>query len=40
MKTYFIDEIDINDIDKTFYENYYLPKYFNVLRKKGIVCVL
>ena len=29
------NDLDINDVNKSFYEKYYLPKYFNVLRKKG-----
>jgi group I intron endonuclease len=32
------DELDINDVKKSFYEKYYLPKYFNILRKKGDIC--
>jgi len=27
--------LEINDVEKSFYEEYYLPMYFNVLRKKG-----
>ena len=29
------NDLDINDVNKSFYEKYYLPKYFNVLRKKS-----
>lgn len=32
------DELDINDVQKSFHEKYYLPKYFNILRKKGEIC--
>jgi group I intron endonuclease len=32
------DELDINDVEKSFHEKYYLPKYFNILRKKGEIC--
>jgi hypothetical protein len=35
MSNFYIDEIDINDISESFYEKYYLPKYFNIFRKKG-----
>jgi hypothetical protein len=37
MSLFPIESIDVNDIEKSFYEKYYLPKYFNVLRKKGII---
>ena len=30
-----IEEIDVNSIECSFYENYYLPQYVNILRKKG-----
>ena len=35
MSNFYIDEIDINDISESFYEKYYLPKYFNTLKRKG-----
>lgn len=30
-----IEEIDVNSIECSFYEQYYLPQYVNILRKKG-----
>ena len=30
-----IEEIDINSIEFSFYEKYYLPQYVNILHKKG-----
>ena len=30
-----IDDLEVNDIEKAFYEKYYLPMYFNILRQKG-----
>ncbi len=38
MSLFKISTIDINSTDKSFYEKYYLPKYVNVLRKKGNIC--
>ena len=37
VKAFNIDflKLEINDVEKSFYEEYYLPMYFNVLRKKG-----
>ena len=35
MSNFYIDEIDINDVSESFYEKYYLPKYFNVLKANG-----
>jgi hypothetical protein len=32
-----IDELNVNDIEKAFYQKYYLPMYFNILRKKNEV---
>ena len=32
-----INELDVNDIEKAFYQKYYLPMYFNILRKKNEV---
>lgn len=29
------DDLEINDIEKSFYQKYYLPMYFNILKKKG-----
>ena len=30
-----VDDLDVNDIEKAFYQKYYLPMYFNVFRQKG-----
>jgi len=35
MSNFYIDKIDINDVSESFYEKYYLPKYFNVLKANG-----
>jgi group I intron endonuclease len=35
LKIFDTDNLDVNDIEKAFYEKYYLPMYFNVLRRKG-----
>lgn len=32
-----IDDIDINDVSESFYEKYYLPKYFNIFRRNNEV---
>lgn len=37
MSNFYIDEIDINDVSESFYEKYYLPKYFNIFRSKGVI---
>jgi hypothetical protein len=37
MSKFNILKIYPNDIDKSFFEKYYLPKYINVLRKKGVI---
>jgi group I intron endonuclease len=29
------DDLEVNDIEKAFFKQYYLPMYFNLLRKKG-----
>lgn len=35
IKYFDIEELEINDIEKSFYDKYYLPMYFNLLKKKG-----
>jgi hypothetical protein len=30
-----IEDLEVNDIIKSFYEKYYLPMYFNLLKKNG-----
>jgi group I intron endonuclease len=35
MTQFLIEELDIMDVSEAFYEKYYLPKYFNIFRKKG-----
>ena len=30
-----IEDLEVNDIEKAFYQKYYLPMYFNVHRKYG-----
>jgi group I intron endonuclease len=37
LKNIDIEELDINSVEKSFFGKYYLPKYFNVLKKKNIV---
>ena len=37
MSKFDILKIYPNTIEKSFYEKYYLPRYFNVLRKKGVI---
>lgn len=35
MTQFSIEKLDIMDVSEAFYEKYYLPKYFNIFRKKG-----
>jgi group I intron endonuclease len=37
MSNFCIDEIDINDVSESFYEKYYLPKYFNIFRRNDVI---
>ena len=35
LKFFDVETLDVNDIQKAFYDKFYLPMYFNILRQKG-----